>query len=307
MLIVYAHREEEGAAGWEAMLTALVESNLQIVGTWPIEAARADRLRTVSSNALAAYIVLVCRPLGRDAPRISLREFDRELRERLRGSVKELQEAATAPVDLAQAVIGPGMAVFSRHSAVLTSDGAHLTVGEALVRINRALAEILDEQDSDLDAESRFAVTWFEQHGNEEGSFGEADQLARAKNVAVDGLVQAGIIESRGGKVRMLLRSELDPVWVPGIDRSVTVWEVCQQLVRRLALGGELAAAELFVKVGAEREAARELAYRLFTICERKKLPKEAVAYNSLVVAWPEIARLSTGAGARTPTQQGML
>ena len=295
MLVVYAHREQEGAQGWEAMLTAVIESHLQVVGTWPIEASRGDRLRTTSSNALAAYVVLVCRPRGETASRVSLREFDGELRDQLRVAVRELQEAATAPVDLAQAIIGPGMAVFSRHAAVVAADGSHVTVGSALAHMNRVLAEILDEQDSDFDSQSRFAVAWFEQQGHATASFGKADALARAKNVAVDGLVEAGVLESRAGKVRLLAREELDPTWNPSTEQRPTVWKMTQHLVKRLVEGGEASAAELLSRVNVGRETSRELAYRLYKVCERRKWTQEAQVYNSLVVSWPQISRLAAG------------
>jgi putative DNA methylase len=296
MLIVYAHREQEGAQGWEAMLTAVVESGLQIVGTWPVEASRSDRLRTHLSNALAAYVVLVCRPRDPQIGPVSFRDFDRELRLRLRSAVKELQEAATAPVDLAQAVIGPGMAAFSRQGAVLTADGSPLSVGLALGQINRVLSEILDEQESDFDAATRFAVAWFEEHGTAEAQFGEADQLARAKNVAVNGLVEDGIIESRPGKVKLLARAELDPQWDPASDGRLTVWEVTQHLVKRLEDGGDLAAADLLHRVGGRADAARELTYRLYSICERKGWTREAQGYNALAASWTEIQRLASEA-----------
>ena len=168
-----------------------------------------------------------------------------------------------------------------------------MTVGVALSHINRVLAQILDEQESDLDPESRFAVTWFEQHGTSEGAFGEADLLARAKNVAVNGLVDAGILVSRAGKVRLLERRELDAGWDPATDERITSWEVTQHLVRELEEGGEFAAARLLGRIGGQAEAARELSYRLFTICERNGWPHEARRYNALVVAWPEISQLA--------------
>jgi putative DNA methylase len=208
--------------------------------------------------------------------------------------VKDLQEAATAPVDLAQAVIGPGMAVFSQHGAVLAADGSPLVVGAALTQINRVLSEILDEQESDFDAATRFAIAWFEQHGTAEAKFGEADRLARAKNVAVNGLVEDGIIESRPGKVRLLARAELDPEWDPASDSRLTVWEITQHLVKRLEDGGDGAAADLLHRVGGRADAARELTYRLYSICERKGWTREAQSYNALAASWAEIQRLAS-------------
>lgn len=305
MLVVYAHREFEGAHGWEAMLTAVVKSGLRLVGTWPLEASRANRLRNVRSNALASYVVLVCRPQPEDAERVSLRTFDAELRTLLGMAVRELQDAATAPVDLAQAVVGRGMSVFTRYREIITADGSALTVAMGLRRINKALAEILDEQELDFDADTRFALTWFEQRGTEVGSFGEADALARAKNVAVNGLEEAGIVVSRAGKVRLIRREELKRDWDPATNGRLTAWEAVQHLVTRLEGDGEQATADLLARLGEAGSAARELAYRLFSICERKGWTQEALAYNALVAAWPEITRLAAHTGA-APHQEAM-
>ncbi len=301
MLIVYAHREFEGAHGWEAMLTAVFNGGLRLVGTWPIEASRANRLRNVRSNALASYVVLVCRSRPADAERVSLRAFDGELRERLRGAVRELQDAATAPVDLAQAVIGRGMAVFTQYREIVAADGSALTVAMGLQHINRVLAEVLGDQELDFDAPTRFALTWFEQRGTETGSFGEADALARAKNVAVNGLTETGIVDSRAGKVRLMRREELRDDWNPTADGKATAWASVQHMVSCLERDGEIAASDLLARLGENGAVVRDLAYRIFNICEKKGWTDEARAVNALVVAWPELERH----GARVTTVQG--
>jgi putative DNA methylase len=296
MLVVYAHREEDdvqAVGGWEAMLDAVLRAGYTIVATLPLRGTGAQRMIGLGTNALATYVVMVCRPREIEAPRTTRRDLDRRLRTELRGSVAELQRAAIAPVDLAQAVIGPGMAIFSRYSAVLEADGRSMSVGEALRLINRTLGEILDEQETDLDAESRWAAPWFEQHGYEAAEFGEADALARAKGTAVDSLWRAGVVDRGSAKVRLRRRDELPADWDPANDDRPTVWEAVQHLVRALEEGGEQAAGELWGRLGSLADPTRELAYRLFKIAEQRKMTEEAVALNALVSALPEISRLA--------------
>jgi putative DNA methylase len=253
-------------------------------------------MRDIGSNALASSIVLVCRPQPADAVIATRREFISALRSELPRALNRLQHGNIAPVDLAQAAIGPGMAVFSRYAKVLEADGSAMTVRSALALINQALDEILAEQEGDFDPDTRFAVTWFEQRGMTEGPFGEAEVLAKAKNTSPRGLEAAGVLVSRGGKVRLLGREELSDDWDPAVDRRPTVWEATQHLARRLDSGGEDSAAQLLRRLGGDYgERARELAYRLYTTSERKGWVGEALAYNALVVAWPEIARRVAG------------
>jgi putative DNA methylase len=214
-----------------------------------------------------------------------------------------LQRGNIAPVDLAQAAIGPGMAVYTRYAKVLDAEGKPLSVREALALINQTLDEALAEQEGDFDADSRWAITWFEQSGFDEGKFGVADVLARAKNTAVAGLMEAKIVTSSRGKVRLLKPDELLAGWDPATDPRLTAWEVVHQLIRALEAGGEGAAATLVAKLGAKAEIARELAYRLYTICERKKRASEALSYNGLVQSWPEITRLAREGGIAQPAQ----
>jgi putative DNA methylase len=293
------------STGWETMLQGLTDSGMQVTGTWPMRTEWGSRIRNFESNALASSIVLVCRPRPAQASTASRREFITSLKRELPEALRDLQRGNIAPVDLAQASIGPGMAVFSRYARVLEADGKPMTVRTALQLINQALDEVLSEQEGEFDADTRWAIAWFEQSGTEEGPFGQADVLARAKNTSVGGLVQAGIVAAKGGKVRLLRRDELPADWDPASDPRRTVWETTQHLIRALDQKGEDGAAALLRKVGAQGEIARDLAYRLYTTCERKKWAQEALAYNSLVIAWPQIARLALS--ATKVEQQGAL
>jgi putative DNA methylase len=302
LTVFYAFKQTETrddaavtSTGWETMLEGLVRAGFSIDGTWPMRTEMPSRMRNMASNALASSIVLVCRPRPEDAPVTDRRTFIAALRAELPVALTHLQRGNIAPVDLAQAAIGPGMAIFSRHARVMEATGDEMTVRTALGLINAALDEILAEQEGDFDADTRFAVAWFEQTGLSEADYGQADVLARAKNTSVRGLEEAGILASTRGKVRLLRREELSASWDPAADRRLTIWEVTQQLVRRLEVGGESDAAALLRRVGGLGETARELAYRLYTICERKGWSQEALGYNSLVVAWPEIARHADG------------
>jgi len=218
------------------------------------------------------------------------------LKKELPAAITKLTHGGIAPVDLAQASIGPGMAVFSRYAKVLEADGTPMGVRTALQLINQQLDEYLVAEEGDLDRDTRFAMAWFQQFGHQDGPFGDADVLARAKDTAVEGLVRAGVLHSRAGKVRLLRRGELEADWDPRSDARLTVWECTQQLIRRLNETGEDGAARLLRQLGAgRREDARALAYRLYAVCERKGWAEEALAYNALVVSWPEIERKATG------------
>lgn len=302
LTLFYAFKQAEttegsvASTGWDTMLTGLLDSGLSVTGTWPVRSELSSRAIASGTSALASSIVLVCRPRSADAPIATRRELVTALRAELPEALRTLQHGSIAPVDLAQAAIGPGMAVFSRYSKVLEADGSAMTVRTALGLINQALDEILAEQEGDFDADTRFALTWFEQRGFSEGPYGEADVLARAKVTSANGMVDAGILASRGGKVRLLRRDEMSDNWDPVTDRRPTAWEAAQHLTRRLSTGGEEAASDLLRRLGGGYgEQARELAYRLYSICERKKWADEALPYNALVVAWPEIARRVAG------------
>jgi putative DNA methylase len=260
------------------------------------------------TNALASSIALVCRPRSETAGLATRKDFLTALKAELPDALRHLQQGNIAPVDLAQAAIGPGMAVFSRYSKVVEADGSAMSVRTALGLINQVLDETLAEQEADFDGDTRWAVAWFDQFGMNPGAFGVAETLSKAKNTAINGLVAAGILESKGGKVRLLDRAELPDAWNPTADARLTVWELAQHLIRALESGGEYEAADLLRRIGGLGDTARELAYRLYVICERKKWAKEALAYNALVVAWPEISRLAAAALAPVaPEQQELL
>ena len=221
------------------------------------------------------------------------RDFVTALKAELPTALVHLQRGNIAPVDLAQAAIGPGMAIYTRYAKVLDTHGKPLPVRDALALINQTLDEALAEQEGDFDADTRWALAWFEQSGFDEGDYGVAETLSKAKNTSVGGLVEAGILVSKGGKVRLLKPEELPGDWNPATDPRLTAWETVHHLVHTLESGGESAAAQLTAALGATAETARELCYRLYTLCERKKRAAEALSYNSLVQSWPEIARLA--------------
>jgi putative DNA methylase len=313
LTIYYAFKQAESddvsgtaSTGWDTFLEAVIRAGLGITGTWPMRTEMRTRQRAIDTNALASSIVLVCRPRAFDAPSATRREFVSALRAELPAAMAELQRANIAPVDLAQAAIGPGMAVYTRYAKVLDAEGAALTVREALALINQTLDEALAEQEGDFDADSRWALTWFEQNGFDEGDFGVAEQLSKSKNTSVSGMVEAGIIESKRGKVRLLKPEELPSEWDPATDPRLTAWEVVHHLIRVLASGGEAQASGLVGALGVKAELARELAYRLYTLCERKKRASEALAYNGLVQSWPEILRLSRQIDVPTAEQGGL-
>ncbi|MFN8473885.1 MAG: DUF1156 domain-containing protein [Anaerolineae bacterium] len=298
--------ELRSSTGWETMLEGLRNAAFAVTGTWPVRTEQAKRMRDQEANALASSIVLVCRPRPENAPLATRREFLTQLRRELPTALKTLQRENIAPVDLAQAAIGPGMAVFSRYSKVVEADGSPMRVRTALQLINQTLDEVLAEQESEYDADTRWAVAWFDQYGMNEGPYGVGETLSKAKNTAVAALVEAGILQARGGKVRLLARDELSPDWSPTTDTRLTVWEVTQYLIRALQKGGEGAAADLQAQVGSVGEVARDLAYRLYTTCERKGWAQEALAYNSLVVAWPAI-QAQAASRPTAPTQGTLL
>jgi putative DNA methylase len=304
--------DQEGSAfsdmrystGWETMLQSLLLSEFEITGTWPIRTESPGRSVARGTNALASSIVLVCRPRPEDAPTLTRREFLAALKRELPPALRELQKGNIAPVDLAQAAIGPGMAIFSRYRAVLEADGFPMSVRAALTLINQALDEFLAEQEGEYDADTRWALAWFEQYGHEQGPYGVAETLSKAKNSSVEGLAQAGFLEARAGKVRLLRREELAEDWDPAQDKRLTAWEAAQYLIRTLDREGENGAGALLAILGTIGETARDLAYRLYTICERKGWAQDALIYNMLVVAW---SRIKEQAKASPTNLQGRL
>ncbi|MBD2075495.1 DUF1156 domain-containing protein [Phormidium sp. FACHB-592] len=290
------------STGWETMLEGLLQSGFSINGTWPMRTERPTGVK-VATNALASSIVLVCRPRPENAPQATRRQLLNELQRELPDAIKKLQQGNIAPVDLAQASIGPGMAIYSRYAKVLEADGSPMRVRTALQLINQTLDQFLSEQEGEFDGDSRWAIAWFEQHQFNDGLYGDAETLSKAKNTAVQGMVNAGILIAKGGKVRLLRRDELPDNWNPADDDRVPDWEATQHLIRTLDQQGETGAANLLMKLGDKGEVARDLAYRLYSICDRKNWTQEAMAYNSLVISYPEISRLASEHMQSAPTQ----
>ena len=298
--IYYAFKQAETttdvgtvSTGWSAFLAAVIQSNFRITGTLPLRTEQAHRAVAAGTNALASSIVLACRRRAADAPTATSRQFRDALELELPPALTELQKAGIAPVDMAQAAIGPGMSVFTRYAGVLYSTGEEMSVGEALAVINEVLGETLAEQEGEFDRDTQWALEWFKQHHFDTGDFGTANVLATAKNTSVNGLVEAGILHAGRGRVRLLRPEELPEDWDPATDRRLTVWEMVHHLVRVLDAEGERAAGNLLHKIGGQAETARALAHLLYAICDRQKRPADARPYNALVRSWPEIARLA--------------
>ena len=310
--IYYAFKQlersrESGVAstGWETFLGAAAEAGFSITGTWPMRTESGTRMRSMDSNSLASSIVLACRHREDDAAVATRREFLDALRTEMPEALRKMQQGNIAPVDLAQAAIGPGMAIFTRYARVLEVSGAAVSVREALALINETLDEVLAEQEGDFDADTRWALAWFDQSGFSEGEYGVAETLSTAKNTSVAGMVEAGILTSGAGKVRLLAPAELPQDWNPKADSRRTVWETTHQLVRVHSQGGDAAAADIMANIGADAETARDLAYRLYRICDLRNRPQEALGYNALVRSWGEISALATQA-RQAPTEPNM-
>ena len=293
--IYYAFKQSEtknnltDSAGWETFLAAVMDAGLSVVGTWPLRTENSSRMIGQGTNALASSVVLVCRPRDAAAGSISRRQFVRMLNETLPLALDAMTRESeglhspVAPVDLSQAIIGPGMAIFSRYEAVLEADGTPMSVKTALQLINRFLAE------DDFDADTQFCLHWFEQHSWEAGKFGEADTLARAKGTSVDGVRAAGVIESGHGNVRLFRWKEYPTVWDPRSDNRLPVWEALHHMIRVYQSEGDSGAAHVLAAVASKAEACRQLAYRLYTLCERKGWAEDARAYNGVVTGWSAI------------------
>lgn len=305
MLIVYASKEQKGGTEeetrWSSILTAIVAADLEIVGTWPVHGTGSTRMRGIGANAVATYIVMVCRPRPVDAGTTSLTDFNRSLRRELAPAVRDLQASSILPVDLAQAAIGPGMQIFSRYRAVLDQGGKPVGVDHALRMINSALAEVLDEQEGELDPESRFAVRWWETHGWSTGSFGEADKTVRPLGISVDDVVRAQVATSQANKVQLLGSAGLDRAWTPSRDIAATAWEAVHHLADRLVDGGgELEAAHLMSQLGPLQDPAMALAYRLHDLAAKKGRATDQERYNALISSWAELIRLSSSGQVST-------
>jgi len=310
--IFYAFKQAESdtsgraSTGWETFLSGVIDAGYKISGTWPIRTEKQGRSVAIGTNALASSVVLVCIPRSINASLATRREFIKALRDELPIALRNLQCRSIAPVDLAQAAIGPGMSIFSRSAKVVEADGEPMTIRTALALINQVLDEVLAEQEGEFDADTRWAMAWFEQFGMGKGDYGVAETLSKAKNTSLEGLAEAGIVTSRAGSVKLLSRNELLTEWDPITDNRLSEWEATQYLIRILDQQGEKAAAFLLRKLGGDYgERGRDLAYRLYNICERKGWATEALAYNSLVLAWPEITKLVQTI-PESPTQMTM-
>ena len=293
--------QQTASTGWETMLSAVIQAGFTITGTWPMRTERSSRSIGIGTNALASSIVLVCRKRPSDAPVCTRRDFINALKRELKPALAELQRSNIAPVDLAQSAIGPGMAVYSRYSKVLEADGSPMSVRSALQIINQELDLYFSEQDGELDRDSRFCVELYSQCAFNDMKFGDADVLARAKNTSVERLAGRGILYAQKGVVHLLTRDEI-PEKVNSSES--TIWLLTQQLTRALEKGGIKACAEIVASlIGSNAEHAKALAYRLYTIAERKGWAQEAYAYNSLVMAWPDIQSKAAELQNFTPEQ----
>lgn len=310
MVIFYAFKQSEtkgdltNSTGWETFLEAVVSSGLSVTGTWPVRTEADNRQRSQASNSLASSVVLICRARPQGTGVLSRRQFVRLLNEHLPLSLDAMTRESeglpspVAPVDLSQAIIGPGMSIFSRYEAVLEADGTPMTVKTALQLINRFLAE------DDFDADTQFCLHWFEQHGWETGKFGEADTLARAKGTSVDGVKQSGVVEAGGGNVRLLRWRDYPTDWDARSDSRLPVWEALHQLIRAYQTEGDTGASKVLAAVASKAETSRQLAYRLYTLCERKGWAEDARAYNEVVTGWSSI---ETAAAKIPGPSQGIL
>ena len=312
--VYYAYKATETkdgelrTTGWDTFLQAVLDAGLQVNATWPLRTELANRPRGLGSNALASSIVLACRPRPASAVLATRGEFMAALRQELPEAVRLLQSGNIAPVDMAQSAIGPGIKVFSRYARVVEADGSSMPVSAALSIINDVLGEVLDGEEAELDADTRFALTWFSEHGYDPGPAGDADSVARAKNTSLAGIEDSGIGEARAGKFRLYERHELLPDWSPIEDTRRTVWEATQYLVAALERS-ETEAAELMNILGGYSDRARQLAYLLYQKPNDRGWAAEASAYNGLITAWPNLrtGAATVAAAATGPSQQTLL
>ncbi len=298
--IYYAFKQSEtdslgtASTGWETFLTAVLKAGLSITGTWPIRTEGVNRMLASGTNALSSSIVLVCRRTPSNLPAVTKGEFLSQLKLQMPIALTAMQRACLAPVDIAQASIGPGMEIFCKYSKVIDAAGRPMSVRDVLLAVNQTLDDSMTEQDADLDADTRWCVMWFEKNSFSPSDFGTADVLARAKNTSVEGLMFAGVIKSSAGKVKLLAPDELPNDWNPATDLRLTIWEIVHHIIRSLKVGESLASS-IVAKTSNKSDAIIELAYRLFRICETKKEFELAASYNGLIQAWPELQKLSSG------------
>ncbi|MDU4923981.1 DUF1156 domain-containing protein [Dermabacter sp.] len=297
MTVYYAYKQQEAksegtsSTGWHTLLNGLIDAGWEITATWPMRSERGGRMISVGTNALASSIVLACRPRAEDAPTTTRRAFVAALKSELPEALRRLIQGSIAPVDLAQAAIGPGMSVFSRYSRVREADGSDMSVKDALLLINSTLDEVIGEQESDFDPDTRFAVKWYRQYGWGQENSGIADQLARSSDTSIGTLERGGIFEAKGGKARLLPPSQLDDEWDAATDERVSVWEATVRLAAVMAKDGADKVAELLpsVQTRVNLDAVKELGFLLFHEAEKKKDTEDAILFNGLVSAWGDV------------------
>lgn len=311
--VFYAFKQSESdeagtaSTGWETMLQGLIEAGLTITATWPIRTERSGRSRDIGSNALASSIVLACRPRPESAEATTRRGFIAALKGSLPGALRELQQGSVAPVDLAQAAIGPGMAVYSRYSRVVEADGSEMSVRTALALINQVLDETLSEQEGDFDADTRFCLKWFSQYQWNEADSGTADVLARATNTSTEGLQRGGVFRAVAGKARLIAPEDLRENWDPSTDLRTSVWEVTLHLAKAVSERGADAAAALMATAGqrVDLDVVKELAYLLYSICERRGWTSSALLFNGLGTSWIDLDAAARSAALKPASVQG--
>ncbi|MBT5319456.1 MAG: DUF1156 domain-containing protein, partial [Chloroflexi bacterium] len=310
--IFYAYKATEikggevRSTGWDTFLQGVLDAGLAVTATWPVRTEMPGGTRMASRNVLSGSIVLACRPRSTTADRATRSEFVKAIREELPGALETLRSGNITPVDFAQSAIGPGIKVFSQFAKVVEADGSAMPVRQALVIINDIMGEVIDGAESDLDEDTRFSLTWYAQYGYADAPYGDADNLARAKNTSIEGVVDAGIAILQSGKLRLLQRSELDADWTPVGDDRLTVWEATQYLVAALERS-ESEAAELLRQLGGFADRARQLAYVLFQKATDKGWADEASVYNGLITAWPVLQAASLETPGGTPDQATLL
>lgn len=311
--VFYAFKQSESdeagtaSTGWETMLNGLIEAGLSVTATWPMRTERAGRSVGVGTNALASSIVLACRPRSNAAEATTRRGFIAALKDSLPGALRELQQGSVAPVDLAQAAIGPGMAVFTRYSRVVEADGSEMSVRTALALINQVLDETLSEQEGDFDTDTRFCLKWFSQYQWDEAESGTADVLARATNTSTEGLQRGGIFRAVAGKARLIAPADLRENWDPSTDLRTSVWEVTLHLAKAVSERGADAAATLMASAGqrVDLDVVKELAYLLYSICERRGWTSSALLFNGLGTSWIDLDAAARSAALKPAGVQG--
>ena len=288
-------KDGEVSTGWETLLEGMIKSGWEVTATWPMRTESSSRLRGQASNALASSIVLACRRRETKTDSITRRIFLSELKDSFPDSLRVLQQGAIAPVDLGQAAIGPGMSIFSRYSQVLEADGTPMSVRTALALINQVLDEVLNEQEGDFDADTRFCVQWFKTFGWNEGLSGDADNMARGRNTSIEGVQRGGVFRAVAGKARLISFSGLPSDWHPEADERISLWQVVLHLAKALDEEGGEAAARLMAaaRTRVDMDAAQELAYLLFSICEKRGLAQDAILFNGLGQSWSDLAAAS--------------